>query len=74
MPVKKENSFSKSVLEKRFPIVFRMKMTKKTHKIIFTDLAENLNLAKPPFIDRTHNRNTFMRIEIASKAYISVSF
>ena len=71
---RKKLSRRQIVAQKMFPIVFRIKMEKKIHNIIFTALFENLYLTRLPFIDITQDKNTLIRIEIVSKTYISVSF
>jgi hypothetical protein len=73
-PVNIAKNFSKKVFAKMFPIVFRIKMAKKIHNIIFTTWFENLYLTRLPFINKTQDKNTFIRIEMLSKTYISVSF
>jgi hypothetical protein len=41
-PVKNANCFSKLVFAKMFPTVFRTKIAKKTHSIVFTTRYGNL--------------------------------
>ena len=73
-PVRKANCFSKRVFAKIFPIVFNIKIAKKTHKITCTTLFGNLYVTKLPFMNNTQHNNALIRIEIVSNTYISVSF
>jgi hypothetical protein len=66
--------FSKIVFAIIFPTVFRTKIAKKDHKITFITLSENLYLMMLSFINKIIDKNTFIRIEIVSKTYISASF
>lgn len=73
-PVSNAKNFSKFVFAKIFPMVLSTKSTKKIHKITFCVLFETLNLVRLTFISNIHERNRFIKIEIDSKIYISVSF
>lgn len=57
-----------------FPTVFNTKIPKKIHRIVFIVLSVNLNFTRLPFIDKIQAKNKFIRIEIVSKTYISLSF
>lgn len=65
---------SKTVLAKMFPMVFKIKTAKKIQRMILMVRLENLNFIKFPFINSIQDRNRFIRIEMDSKTYISLSF
>ena len=73
-PVKIANSFSKFVFAKKLANVLSTKSPKKIHKMRLRVLFGNLNFTKSPFITKSHDKNTLIRIEILSKTYISLSF
>ncbi len=69
--VTKENNFSKFVLANKLAIVFKIKITKKTHKMMFTDVFPMKYPMISPLCNTKKMKKEFIRIESPSNTYIS---
>lgn len=65
--------FSKLLIAKRFPIVFRANKKVIIHKIIVMILGDILNFQKPDFTKTTNIKNKFIKTEATSNLSISSS-